>query len=644
MRFSLLLSVTLCVLCGQSCLPFLNNPMNVLSRLRHAFASAAPEGADPEVFGLAVRPSTDPKFGDYQANGCMAAAKAAKVNPRELAARVAEAVDLAPMADRPEVAGPGFLNIRLRDDFLVPSLRELLGDDRLGLVAPENRKTVVIDYSSPNVAKPMHVGHVRSTAIGESLSRIFAALGHKVIRDNHLGDWGSQFGMIIWGWKNERDESAYEANPVAELARLYRAVQAHIKSGEELEKKWARVFALEAQGKEADAEALFNNLYDGTGLTLFDVHRVVAHGRKVADESRRETARLHAGDSENRALWERFMPHCLAALQSIYDRLGVTFDVQLGESFYDPMLKGVVDDLEAKGLAVPSEGATVVFIEGSKAPFLVRKSDGAYNYGTTDLATIKYRAETWNPDLVLYVVDHRQGDHFKGLFDVARRWGYDKVQLEHVAFGTIMGQDRKPYKTRDGDVIDLEALLDEGVSEARKVIDENSPDLSEAERAQVAEIVGLGAIKYADLSQNRLSDYVFDWKKMMAMNGNTGAYLQYAYARIRSIFRKGDTTPEAIRSKRPAILLDHPLERALAVQVIRLPEVLELAANELKPNILTDYLFEVAKGFSSFFDECPVLKAESPERRESRLALCDLTARTIKMGLELLGIATVERM
>ena len=618
--------------------------MNVLSRLRLAFAAAAPEGSDPSAFGLAVRPSTDAKFGDYQANGCMAAAKAAKVNPRDLAAKVAEAVNLEPMADRPEVAGPGFLNIRLRDDFLAQCLSELIGDDRLGLVAPERRKTVVIDYSSPNVAKPMHVGHVRSTVIGESLSRMFAALGHHVVRDNHLGDWGSQFGMILWGWKNERDESAFEANPVAELARLYRAVQAHVKAGDDLQKKWAKVFALQLQSRAADAEAEFNNNYDGTGLTLADVHRVVDHGRKVAEEARRETAKLHAGDPENRALWERFMPFCLAALQGIYDRLGVRFDVQLGESFYDPMLAGVVSDLETKGLAVPSEGATVVFVEGSKAPFLIRKSDGAFNYGTTDLATIKYRVETWNPDLVLYVVDHRQGDHFKGLFDVARRWGYDKVQLEHIAFGTVLGQDRRPYKTRDGDVIGLESLLDEAVSEARKVIDENSPDLSDEERAKTAEIVGLGAIKYADLSQNRLSDYVFDWKKMMAMNGNTGAYLQYAYARIRSIFRKGETTPEAIRSKRPAILLDHPLERALAVQVLRLPEVLELAANELKPNILTDYLFEVAKGFSSFFDECPVLKSESAERRDSRLALCDLTARTIQFGLGMLGIEVVERM
>ena len=291
-----------------------------------------------------------------------------------------------------------------------------------------------------------------------------------------------------------------------------------------------------------------------------------------------------------------------------------------------------------------SEGATVVFTEGLKTPFIVRKSDGAFNYATTDLATIKYRVERWNPDHILYVVDHRQGDHFKQLFAVAKSWGYDRVDLEHVAFGTILGPDRKPFKTRQGDVVGLESLLDEGVAEARKFVDENSPDLDPDERARIAEVVGLGAIKYADLSQNRLSDYVFDWKKMLAMNGNTGAYLQYAYARIQSIFRKGSLTPDVIRAKRPSIVLSHPAERALGLRLLKLPETLELAASELKPNILTDYLFELANTFSTFFEECPVLKAESPERRDSRLALGDLTARTLKTGLELLGIDVIERM
>jgi len=572
--------------------------MNLLDRLRQSFAAATPEGGDPAVFAAAVRPSTDPRFGDYQANGCMALAKSLKLNPRELAQRVASSVNLEPLASTPEVAGPGFLNVRLEDAWLSDALGELLNDPKLGLQPPANPQTVVVDYSSPNVAKPMHVGHIRSTVIGESLARIFEALGHKVIRDNHLGDWGSQFGMILWGWKNHRDEERFASEPVAELARLYRLAQSKIKAEEP----------------------------------------------GVEEATRAETAKLHAGDPENRQLWERFMPYCLKALEAVYERLGVRFDVQLGESFYDPFLAEVVSDLDARGLAQQSEGATVVFVEGIKAPFIVRKRDGAFNYATTDLATIKYREETWKPDLVLYVVDHRQGDHFKQLFAVARMWGYDRTRLEHVAFGTILGTDRRPFKTRDGDVVGLESLLDEGVAEAFKVVSEASADLDLDEQKRVAEVVGLGAIKYADLSQNRQSDYVFDWKKMLAMNGNTGAYLQYAYARNMSIFRKGGFTPESIRSQQPRIALTHPAERALGLRLLRLPETLELAGSELKPNILADYLFDLANAYSSFFEECPVLKAESDERRASRLALIDLTARTLKFGLNLLGIEVVDRM
>ncbi|AMV39711.1 arginine--tRNA ligase [Planctomyces sp. SH-PL62] len=572
--------------------------MNVLNRLRAAFGAVTPEGGDPQVFRGAVRATADPKFGDYQANGCMALAKSLQKNPRELAAAVREAVDLEPTAGKPEIAGPGFLNIRLHDEWIAVQLADLANDPAIGLTPPESPRTVVVDFSSPNVAKPMHVGHIRSTVIGDALARIFEALGHKVVRDNHLGDWGSQFGMILWGWKTARDDSAFAADPVAELARLYRLAQSRIKAGD----------------------------------------------KDVEDAARAETARLHAGDPENRELWTRFMPHCLKALQTIYDRLGVRFDVELGESFYDPMLAEVVADLERKGLAEESEGATVAFVAGMKAPFIIRKRDGAYNYGTTDLATIRYRAQTWNPEQILYVVDHRQGDHFKQLFDVARRWGYDQVDLEHVAFGTILGADRKPFKTRDGDVVGLESLLDEAVAEARKIVDANSPNLDPEERARIAEIVGLGAIKYADLSQNRLSDYVFDWSKMLAMNGNTATYLQYAYARIQSIFRRGEIRPEQIRERRPPLLVSHPAERALGILLLRLPETLELAALELKPNILTDYLFVLASAYSTFFEECPVLKAESAERRDSRLALSDLTARTLRFGLGLLGIDVVDQM
>ena len=534
--------------------------MNVLERLRASFAAATPEGGDPLAFASAVRVGTDPKFGDYQANGCMALAKLAKKNPRELAQAVANSVDLAPLADHPEVAGPGFLNVRLKDAWIASTLGDLLVDDRLGIEPAATPLSVVIDYSSPNVAKPMHVGHIRSTVIGESLARIFSSLGHSVVRDNHLGDWGSQFGMILWGWKNHRDEANFAENPVAELARLYKLARTRI---------------------DGDKDK--------------DVERA----------TRQETVKLHAGDPENRGLWDRFMPFCLAALRAVYDRLGVRFDVELGESFYDPMLADVVKDLEAKGLAVESEGATVVFTEATKAPMLVRKSDGAFNYATSDLATIRYREETWRPDLVLYVVDHRQGDHFKALFDVAKRWGYERVRLEHVAFGTVLGHDRRPFKTREGDVIGLESLLDEAIIKARQVVDANSPELDDQERSHVSEIVGLGAIKYADLSQNRTSDYVFDYDKMMALNGNTATYIQYAYARCHGVIRKAETTPEAIRALRPPIFLDHPAERALGVQILRLPETLEMAASELKPNILADFLFDLANRYSTFYDGCP---------------------------------------
>ena len=618
--------------------------MNVLEKLRKAFAVATPEGADPRAFAMAVRASTDPKFGDYQANGCMAIAKASKKNPREVALEVARVVDLAPMAGTPEVAGPGFLNVRLDDDWISRQLGELLVDDKLGLNSPEAPKTVVIDYSSPNVAKPMHVGHLRSTVIGESLARIHAMLGHKVIRDNHLGDWGSQFGMILWGWKNHRNEANYAADPVGELARLYRLAQSRIKPGEALREKYGKAIKLDEEGKSAEALALFAKLSEGTTDTFEDVARQIAEARDVEAATRVETAKLHVGDFENRVLWDQFMPHCLAALQAVYDRLDIHHDVHLGESFYDPMLAGVVQDLEAKQLAVESEGATVVFSEGFKAPFIVRKRDGAYNYATTDLATIQYRKATWNPDLLLYVVDHRQGDHFKQLFTVAKLWGYDDIAMEHVAFGTVLGQDRRPYKTRDGDVIGLESLLDGAIAEARKVVDEGSAHLPETQRQDIAEVVGLGSIKYADLSQNRLSDYVFDMAKMVAMNGNTATYLQYAYARIQSIFRKGETTPDTIRQARPPIALSNPAERALAVRILRYPETLELAASELKPNILADYLFDLANALSTFYQECPVLKAESPERRDSRLALIDLTARTLKAGLHLMGIGVVDEM
>lgn len=618
--------------------------MNVLAQLRARFAAATPEGGDPASFAAAVRASTEPKFGDYQANGCMAVAKAAKRNPRAVAEAVAAAVDLAPIADAPEVAGPGFLNVRVRADWIAAQLDELIGDPELGLTRPERPRSVVIDYSSPNVAKPMHVGHLRSTVIGEALARILAKLGHKVIRDNHLGDWGSQFGMILWGWKNHRDDAAYAAYPVGELARLYRLAQSKIKPGDDLKERYGRAIALDEEGKAEEARALFAKLAEGTTDTFEDVARAIAEARDVNDATRAEVAKLHAGDFENRVLWDQFMPHCLAALQGIYDRLDIKHDVHLGESFYEPMLQEVVADLEAKGLAVSSKGALVIYNEGFNAPLMIRKRDGAFNYGTTDMAKVRYCRDAFDADLLLYVVDHRQSDHFEQVFAASRKWGYDAIQFEHVAFGTILGPNKRPYKTRDGDVVGLESLLDEAVIAARKVVDQKSAHLTDEHRAHIAEVVGLGAIKYADLSQNRLSDYVFDMERMVDTLGNTGAYLQYAYARIQSVFRKGGFTPEAIRQARPTIALSNPAERGLGMRILRFPEVLEHAAAEFKPNVLTDYLFDLANALSTFYEECPVLKAESAERRDGRLALIDLTARTIRSGLGLLGIGVLDEM
>ncbi|HZT80532.1 MAG TPA: arginine--tRNA ligase, partial [Gemmataceae bacterium] len=481
-------------------------------------------------------------------------------------------------------------------------------------------KTFVIDYSSPNVAKPMHVGHLRSTIIGDALARLLRFLGHRVIADNHLGDWGTQFGMLLYGYKHFRDEAALKADPVREMARLYVLVREMTKAAgeeEEDEKESAKSKYTEAERESA---------------------------RKVLEACRQETAKLHAGDPENVRLWQQFMPWCREDIERIYQRLGVRFDYTHGESFYNPMLPGVVEDLLRKGIAEESKGAIVVFFGENEPPALVRKSDGAFTYMTSDLATIRHRMETWQPDAILYAVDFRQGLHFKQLFEIARRWGYDKVALEHVSFGSVLGKDGKPIKTREGGAVELGSLLDEAVARARQVVDENSPELPESDREKVAEVVGVGAVKYADLSQNRTSDYKFDWDKMLAMDGNTAAYMQYAYARNRSIFRKGNEDPVRFRTQPPLPILETPEERALALQMLRFEDALNSASAEYKPNFITAYLWDLAKAYSVFNTNCRVLQAETPQLRQSRLLLCDLTARVIQRGLDLLGIRTVERM
>ncbi|HEX5273366.1 MAG TPA: arginine--tRNA ligase [Gemmataceae bacterium] len=587
--------------------------MNVLTKLQAAFREAlAGLADDPAPYVAMVKPTADARHGDYQANCAMSLAKALKRKPPEVAREIIDRLPLGDWLQKPEIAGPGFINVRLRDDWLARQLRAVASDERLGVEAASPARTYVVDYSSPNVAKPMHVGHLRSTIIGDALARLLRFLGHAVITDNHLGDWGTQFGILLYGYKHFLNKEAFEADPVRELARLYVHVRGLMKGGD-----------------EEDAVD------------------------PVAEACRQETAKLHAGDPENVRLWQTFMPYCLEEIDRIYRRLDVRFDHTLGESFYNPMLPDVVRDLEAKGIAEPSEGAVVIFLKEDEPPALIRKRDGAFTYTTTDLATVRYRVTEWHADAVLYAVDARQALHFRNLFDAARRWGYDRVELRHISFGSVLGRDRKPFAARAGGAPELSELLDEAVRRAGEVYranrdaalerGEESPDLTPEELRRVTEAVGLGAVKYADLSQNRTSDYVFDWDKMLAMDGNTATYMQYAYARVHGIFRKGNVSPESLRADPPAPSLGTPHERALAVQLLRLSEALGAAAAEYVPNAITAYLWDLAKTYSGFFQNCPVLRAETDELRAGRLLLCDLTGRTIGRCLDLLGIRAMER-
>jgi len=645
--------------------------LELKARFRRALA---PLSDDPALLDL-VRPSQDPKFGDYQANFAMPLGKRLNRPPREVAQEVVARLEIDDLCQPPEIAGPGFINLRLNDAALVNRLQAAFADPRLGVAAVPQPQTYVIDYSAPNVAKPMHVGHIRSTVIGDALYRTLAFLGHRVIGDNHIGDWGTQFGMILYGYKNFRDDAALQAAPVQELARLYRHVRRlmdyfdALDQGPQLDRQIAQqeqqIVAQQGTTEKKAAKEL--RRAEGALAELRGARADLAKKLAAAqadpafmEQTRQhatirqavlqETARLHADDPENLRLWREFLPACMAEIHGVYQRLGVRFDHELGESFYHPLLATVVDELLTQDIAVETDGAIGVFTEGQAAPLLIRKQDGAFLYATTDLATIRYRMEHWKPDAILYVVDHRQSLHFVQLFATARRWGYaaDRVRLEHVSFGTVLGDDGKPFKTRSGDTVGLEGLLDEAVARAGAIVaanddaKPNGPELSPEQRGRIAETVGIGALKYADLAQNRTSDYVFSYDKMLAMNGNTATYMQYAYARVRSIFARGKIDHQQLCGG--AIHLDTPAERALGLELLRFGEALELVVTDFRPNQLTNYLFELANRYSTFFEECPVLRAESEELRASRLRLCDLTARTIAKGLELLGIDVVEKM
>src|SRR5215470_14874482 len=555
-------------------------------------------GATGLITAALVHPTANSQFGDYQANGVMAAAKAHKMNPRELAQKVTALLDPAEVPASWEIAGPGFINFRLDPAWVGRTILAAANDERLGVAQTVKPETIVVDFSAPNIAKPMHVGHIRSTIIGDVLARVLQFLGHRVVTDNHVGDWGTQFGMLIVGYRTILDKEAFTRDPLAEMERIYKAVQAQAK---------------------ADPE--------------------------VATQAREELAKLQKGDPENLALWQEFTAVSRRAFERVYARLQVKFDHWLGESFYDPMLPGVVHALQEQGLARPSEGAICIFYEDDQelnsTPFLVQKQDGAYLYATTDLATIKYRAETFQADRIIYVVDNRQQLHFKQLFAAARRWGYT-IAMEHVGFGTILGEDGRPIKTREGEPIKLEALLDEAEERARTIAREKNPSLSAEELERIAHVVGIGAVKYADLMQNRLADYRFSWDKMLALDGNTAPYLQYVYARIRSIFRRGDLenwhpSPDMV------VQLREPEELDLAKQMIRFGDALLEVERTYKPNMLAGFLYDLATKFNLFYQAHAVLKAPE-DVRPTRLLLCDLTARYIQKGLELLGIETLETM
>ncbi|MBR4750721.1 MAG: arginine--tRNA ligase [Thermoguttaceae bacterium] len=672
--------------------------MNVLKTIADRFAKALEAiGVEPDQYLDLIRPSQDVKFGDFQANFAMPLGKKLGKAPRDVAADVVARLDYSDFLETPEIAGPGFINLRVKTDYLASLVQKEAADDRLGVEKVEKPRKIVLDYSAPNVAKPLHVGHIRSTMIGNSLARILRFLGNDVVADNHLGDWGTQFGMIIYGYRNFLDPNAYEQSPVDELARLYRLTRQLVdyqgakKGVGELEKQVvAAKDALEAQkGRCAEAKArddaeknketkdalkkankerdrLVKALesaqekYDGAKGKIDAVESnpelvKLAQGREtIAVDVLNETSKLHHGDEANLALWRQFMPQCLAEVDKIYKRLDVQFDETLGESFYNDRLGPLVERLKSEGIARETEGAVGIFFEDQDVPMLIQKSDGAYLYATTDLATLEYRRDRFRPDAILYVVDFRQSHHFEQLFEAAKFIGMEGVELTHVKFGAVLGDDGRPFKTRAGDAVGLKSLLDEAELRALAIVEANDAardaegKFSEEEKRETAKRVGIGALVYADLSQNRESDYVFSYDKMLAMNGNTATYMQYAYARVRSIFARGGIDVDVLRREfadgTKTLSLGTPEERALAFELTNFQSALETVSRDYRPNFLTAYLYVLANKYSSFFEKCPVLKAEDEDVKASRLLLCDLTSRTIAKGLELLGIQTVERM
>ncbi|HCD1256588.1 TPA: arginine--tRNA ligase [Citrobacter amalonaticus] len=561
-------------------------------------AAGAPADCEPQV-----RQSAKVQFGDYQANGMMAVAKKLGMAPRQLAEQVLTHLDLNGIASKVEIAGPGFINIFLDPAFLAEHVEQALTSDRLGVAKPA-KQTVVVDYSAPNVAKEMHVGHLRSTIIGDAAVRTLEFLGHHVIRANHVGDWGTQFGMLIAYLEKQQQENAGEM-ALADLEGFYREAKKH---------------------------------YD--------------EDETFAERARSYVVKLQGGDEYFLQMWRKLVDITMSQNQITYDRLNVTLtrDDVMGESLYNPMLPGIVADLKAKGLAVESEGATVVFLdeyknkEGEPMGVIIQKKDGGYLYTTTDIACAKYRYETLHADRVLYYIDSRQHQHLMQAWTIVRKAGYvpNSVPLEHHMFGMMLGKDGKPFKTRAGGTVKLADLLDEALERARRLVSEKNPDMPADELEKLANAVGIGAVKYADLSKNRTTDYIFDWDNMLAFEGNTAPYMQYAYTRVLSVFRKSGLDENDLANAK--VQLSEDREAQLAARLLQFEETLTVVAREGTPHVMCAYLYDVAGLFSGFYEHCPILSAENEEVRNSRLKLALLTAKTLKLGLDTLGIETVERM
>ncbi len=561
-------------------------------------AAGAPADCEPQV-----RQSAKVQFGDYQANGVRAVAKKRGMAPRQFAEQVLPHLDLSGIASKVEIAGPGFINIFLEPAFLAEQVQQALASDRLGVSQP-TRQTIVVDYSAPNVAKEMHVGHLRSTIIGDAAVRTLEFLGHHVIRANHVGDWGTQFGMLIAWLEKQQQENAGDM-ALADLEGFYRDAKKH---------------------------------YD--------------EDEAFAERARNYVVKLQSGDTYFREMWRKLVDITMTQNQITYDRLNVTLtrDDVMGESLYNPMLPGIVADLKAKGLAVESEGATVVFLdefknkEGDPMGVIIQKKDGGYLYTTTDIACAKYRYETLHADRVLYYIDSRQHQHLMQAWTIVRKAGYvpDSVPLEHHMFGMMLGKDGKPFKTRAGGTVKLADLLDEALERARRLVAEKNPDMPADELEKLANAVGIGAVKYADLSKNRTTDYIFDWDNMLAFEGNTAPYMQYAYTRVLSVFRKADIDEQALASA--PVIISEDREAQLAARLLQFEETLTVVAREGTPHVMCAYLYDVAGLFSGFYEHCPILSAENDAVRNSRLKLAQLTAKTLKLGLDTLGIETVERM